>query len=64
MSWGGVREGAGRPVGTTKKGGQRKQRQLRAYDDEWDIINRFAKMVKHGDKEACIKILEELEKNQ
>ena len=41
---GGVRAGAGRPAGTTKL--QRKQRQLRAFDDEWVIINECAKKIK------------------
>ena len=40
----------GRPVGSKKLEGIRKQRQMRAYDDEWEIIQRFAKMVKHGGK--------------
>lgn len=54
---GGVRAGAGRPVGTTKL--QRKQRQLRAFDDEWVIINEFAKLVKI-DKAAALAALESL----
>lgn len=44
---GGIREGAGRPKGTTKPEGVRKQRQLRAYDDEWEMIKAFAKILKH-----------------
>ena len=60
--WGGKREGAGRPKGWRKGySEQRKQKQLRAYDDEWDIIQRFAKLVKYGDRQACIKALEKLE---
>lgn len=58
---GGKREGAGRPKGTIKPEGTRKPRQIRAYDDEWELIKRFEQLVKHGDKEACIKALEKLE---
>ena len=56
--WGGVRPGAGRPL---TAGVARKQRQTRATDDEWAIIKRFDKLVKHGDKTACIAALEALE---
>lgn len=53
-NWGGRRANqTGRPLGWRKPEGVRKQRQLRAYDDEWDIINRFARIVKHGDRKAC-----------
>ena len=55
---GGRREGAGRPL---KAGEVRKQRQLRATTDEWELIQRLAKLVKYGDKEACIKFLDEQE---
>lgn len=56
--WGGRRENqTGRP----KKEVTRKQRQLRAYDDEWEYIQRFAKFIKYGNREACIKALEQLE---
>lgn len=47
----------GRPHGRKKPEGTRKQRQLRAYDDEWILIQQFAKMLKHGDKDACKKFL-------
>ncbi|QDR80468.1 hypothetical protein [Sporomusa termitida] len=50
---GGARPGAGRPVKQPGEIVQRKQRQLRAFDDEWAIINRFADLVKHWDKEKC-----------
>lgn len=33
--------------------GVRPQRQMRAYDDEWQLIQQFAKIVKYGDKDAC-----------
>jgi len=57
--WGGVREGAGRPKNPN---GIRKQRQLRAYDDEWDVIQRLARLVKYGNREACEKFLLKMEK--
>lgn len=61
-TWGGKREGAGRPKGWRKGfSEQRKQHQVRAYDDEWQLILRFAKAVKHGNKEACTAAVEKLE---
>lgn len=61
-SWGGVRPGAGRPKGSTKdESNQRPQHQLRAFDEEWDLIRRFAKQVKHGNYEACKQVVERLE---
>lgn len=45
-SWGGSRPNAGRPKGSVKPEGIRKQRQLRAYDDEWEIIKEFSQIVK------------------
>lgn len=51
----------GKPLGWRKPEGTRKQRQLRAYDEEWALIKRFDKLVKYGDKAACIKALEKLE---
>ena len=60
--WGGRRSGAGRPKGSTKDGSSaRPQHQLRAYDDEWDLIRRFARLVKHGKTEACKTALDQLE---
>ena len=32
---------------------QRKQRQIRAHDDEWELIKRFEQLVKHETKLAC-----------
>ena len=44
---GGRRPGAGRPKGTTKDVScQRKQRQVRAFDDEWEAIKEFMKVVR------------------
>ena len=58
---GGAREGAGRPRGSLKPEGRRKQRQVTAYDDEWEAIKRFARILKHGDKAACLKFIERQE---
>ena len=59
--WGGKRENqTGRP----RKDVTRKQRQLRAYDDEWELIKRFDKIIKHGNREACEKFLAEMEKTE
>ena len=45
--WGGKRAGAGRPKGTTKDISMvRKQRQVRAFDEEWEMIKEFAAIVK------------------
>ena len=64
MAWGGKREGAGRPVGWRKENPrQRKPHTVAAFDDEWAMINRFAKLVKYGyDKNLCEKYLNEREK--
>lgn len=43
----------GMPLGWRKPEGVRKQRQLRAYDDEWEIIQELARIVKYGDKQAA-----------
>ena len=56
--WGGKRENqTGRP----KKDETRKQRQLRAYDDEWEIIQRFSHALKHGRREECERALKTIE---
>ena len=55
--WGGRRENqTGRPKNPN---GVRKQRQLRAYDDEWEIIKDFARILKH-DPERAAKMVQEL----
>ena len=54
MPRGGKREGAGRP----KVEEPRKQRQLRASTEEWELIRRFDKLIKYGDKAACIEFLD------
>lgn len=55
MGRGGKREGAGRP----KVEELRKQRQLRATDDEWALIRRFSRILKHKNPDACKKFLDE-----
>ena len=52
MPRGGKREGAGT------------QGQMRAYPDESELIQRFAKLVKYGDKAACVKFLETQEQSK
>ena len=61
MPRGGKREGAGRPL---TAGELRKPKQMRATTAEWELIQRFAKLVKYGDKAACSKFLDEQENNQ
>lgn len=57
--WGGKRPNqTGRPK---KEEGVRKQHQLRAYDDEWLLIQAFAKLVKHGKKDKCAEFLKSME---
>lgn len=55
-TWGGRREGAGRPVGT-KKAITRKTRSIAAFDDEWEMIRQFSRIVKK-DKDTAKKILD------
>lgn len=55
---GGARPGAGRKVGWRKGySEERPRRQLRAHDDEWQLIKKFADLVKYGDKEKARQIL-------
>ena len=56
---GGKREGAGRPKGSVKAEGTRKQRQIRAYPDEWELIQKFVKLVKEN-KDVCADLLKKL----
>ena len=53
----------GRPVGWRKEEGVRTLRTMKAYDDEWEIIRRCAKIVKHGEKEKCRELLDKLEQD-
>ena len=50
-NWGGKRDGAGSPVGTTKEI-IRKRRSLRAFDDEWEMIKEFARIMKKNKEVA------------
>ena len=50
---GGLRAGAGRKVGYRKPEGIRKNRTLKAYEDEWEIIKAFAKILKDDPERAC-----------
>jgi len=62
MSWGGAREGAGRKVGWRKENpNPRKNHSLLAHEDEWQLIKKFADLVKHGNKDKAEKILSQLE---
>ena len=64
MSWGGKREGSGRKVGWRKGySEQRNTHSLAAFDDEWELIKRFSKLVKYGDKDKCREHLEQLEQD-
>lgn len=51
----------GRPVGWRKPEGVRTQRPLKAYDDEWNLIRRFAQIIKHGNRLNAEKLLIKLE---
>lgn len=53
----------GRPVGSFKLEGVRKSRNIRAYDEEWELIQAFEKIVKYGDKEAAKKFIASQKKN-
>ena len=55
---GGKREGAGRPKGTLKENpNPRPHRQLRAYDDEWEVIKEFMLLVRKIGTENARKLL-------
>mgnify|MGYP007070093316 CR=1 FL=1 len=50
MPKGGKRIGAGRPRIDNV---ERKQRQLRSSDEEWELLKAFDKILKYGDKQAA-----------
>lgn len=52
--------GKGR-LGWRKPEGVRGQHQLRAYPEEWQIILRFARELKRGDKQKCIDFVKSLD---
>ena len=55
---GGKREGAGRPKGTLKENpNPRPQRQLRAFDDEWELIKEFMYYVRTKGVERARELL-------
>lgn len=59
--WGGRRPNqTGRPKGSVKIEGRRKQHQVCAYDDEWQLVKRFNKLVKTH-KEECKQFVDGLE---
>lgn len=47
----------GMPLGWRKPEGTRAQRQMRAYDDEWELIRKFARMIKKGNRALCEEFL-------
>lgn len=51
----------GKPLGWRKPQGTRKPHMLRAYDDEWQLVQKFAKIIKWGDRERAEKFLAEVE---
>ncbi|WP_319403187.1 hypothetical protein [uncultured Anaeromusa sp.] len=55
---GGARPGAGRKKGEKDP---RPQHQVRADQDEWDVIKRFAALVKKGNLDACREFVEKME---
>lgn len=60
MARGGAREGAGRPKKAPEDRKVRPQKQMRAWPEEWELIKRFAKLVKK-DMEKAKRILDEKE---
>ena len=62
MSWGGRREGAGRKPGKQKEISEmRPTHTIRAFDDEWILIKKFAELVKRGEMEKCKKFISAFE---
>lgn len=60
-TWGGARKGAGRPKGTKKDVSlQRAQHQVRAFEDEWEVIKAFAKVTKEVPLEECKQAIADL----
>ena len=57
----GSRRGRGKPLGWRKPEGIRKLRTTKAYDDEWELLQRFDKLVKHGNRKACEEFLAKME---
>lgn len=53
----GMPRAGGKPLGWRKPEGVRPQRTTRAYEDEWQLILKFSRMVKKGDRAACEKFI-------
>ncbi|MGL5514598.1 MAG: hypothetical protein ACRDBM_15390 [Sporomusa sp.] len=58
---GGARPGAGRPTKSPTEVLQRPQRGLRAFEEEWELISRFAKLAKSGRQAECEIFLKQME---
>ena len=54
VNWGGKRAGAGRKA---TAGEVRQMHTLRATQNEWDLILRFAKIIKYGNLDAAKKFV-------
>ena len=55
---GGKREGAGRPKGSVKENpNPRAHRQLRAHDDEWEVLKEFMQLVRRIGVERARQLL-------
>lgn len=48
-------------LGWRKPEGVRAQHQVRAYPDEWEIVYKFARELKRGDKQKCIDFVNSLQ---
>ena len=48
----------GRAAGWRKAEGVRDRRTLRAYPDEWELIVKFANLIKKGDRQTCEKFID------
>ena len=59
---GGCRAGAGRPRITADKKQERPNHGIRAWPDEWELIQRFSRAVR-SDKDMAAVVLEILEKH-
>ena len=58
---GGARPGAGRPAGWRKENPlQREVRTLRAFNDEWQVIKDFVKLLRSKGVEQTKKIIEDV----
>lgn len=58
----GGNRGGGRPVGSTSPRGQRSIHQVRAYDDEWELIKDFIQLTRK-DIDKCRLTLSLLKSN-